>query len=181
MIWKMTRRMLTEVDLRLLWKFSFNFGWKGMGAVRRFERRIRAGEYFPAFLFLSVTNRCNLSCQGCWVTPTNPPLDMDVDTLHRIVRECNRRGSYFFGILGGEPLLYDGLFDFMREHPKSYFLLFTNGTLITDETAAEMRLLGNVSPLISVEGSTAVSDERRGGENVYDRTMEGVLQEKSSS
>jgi len=99
---------------------------------------------------------------------------MDVDTLHRLLRECNRQGSYFFGILGGEPLLYDGLFEFMQEHPKSYFLLFTNGTLITDETAAAMRELGNVSPLISIEGNPDVSDVRRGGQNVYERTMEGL-------
>lgn len=174
MFWKLTGRMLTEVDRRLLAKFMINFGWKGIGAVRRFQRRLAKGEYFPAFLFLSVTNRCNLECQGCWVSQTTPPIDMDIDTLHRVVRECNRQGSYFFGILGGEPLLYDGLFDFIREHPKSYFLLFTNGTLITDETAAVMRKLGNVSPLISIEGNPAVSDVRRGGQDVYGRTMEGL-------
>jgi len=174
MFWRLTRRMLTEVDRRLLLKFMINFGWKGIGAVRRFRRRLARGECFPAFLFISVTNRCNLTCQGCWITPTDPPADMDVDTLHRLVRDCNRQGSYFFGILGGEPLLYDGLLECLREHPKSYFLLFTNGTLITDETAAAMRELGNVSPLISVEGNPAVSDVRRGGRNVYERTMEGL-------
>jgi MoaA/NifB/PqqE/SkfB family radical SAM enzyme len=37
-----------------------------------------------------------------------------------------------------------------------------------------MRQLGNVSPLISIEGTREVSDERRGGTNVYDRTLEGL-------
>jgi len=37
-----------------------------------------------------------------------------------------------------------------------------------------MRKLGNVSPLISLEGLEDVSDERRGGDEVYRRTMEGL-------
>ena len=61
----MVRRMLTEPDKRLLWKFVYNFGYKGMRAVEKFKKRLKRGEYFPAFLFLSVTNACNLTCQGC--------------------------------------------------------------------------------------------------------------------
>ena len=169
------RRMLTEPDKRVLAKFAFNFGWKGMRAVSRFEKRIAKGEdFFPAFLFISVTDQCNLSCQGCWVTPASPRRELDIETLDSLVRQCKARGSYFFGILGGEPLLHKGLFDLFGRHPDAYFLLFTNGTLITDAIAREMRRLGNVSPLISIEGSRQVSDERRGGTNVYDRTLAGL-------
>ena len=35
-------------------------------------------------------------------------------------------------------------------------------------------LAGNISPLISIEGSTVVSDERRGGSGVLDRTLRPV-------
>jgi MoaA/NifB/PqqE/SkfB family radical SAM enzyme len=90
------------------------------------------------------------------------------------VRQCKAKGSFFYGILGGEPLLCKGLFKLFEQHPDCYFLLFTNGTLITDEIAAEMRRLGNISPLISVEGTAVVSDERRGGRDVFARTMAGI-------
>ena len=66
------------------------------------------------------------------------------------------------------------LFDLMAAHPECYFLLFSNGTLITEEVACEMRRLGNVSPLISVEGLEEVSDVRRGGSRVFERTMDGI-------
>jgi MoaA/NifB/PqqE/SkfB family radical SAM enzyme len=62
----------------------------------------------------------------------------------------------------------------MARHPECYFLLFTNGTLITDGVARRLRELGNVSPLISIEGLETVSDERRGGSEVYRRTLEGL-------
>lgn len=169
------RRMLTEPDKRALRKFVWNFGWKGMRAVQRFERRQKRGApYFPAFLFVSVTDQCNLSCQGCWVTPCSPRRELSVDDLDALVQACKRQGSFFFGILGGEPLLHKGLLDLFGRHPDAYFVLFTNGTLITDGIAAEWRRLGNVSPLISIEGSPAVSDERRGGHEVYARTLAGL-------
>jgi MoaA/NifB/PqqE/SkfB family radical SAM enzyme len=62
----------------------------------------------------------------------------------------------------------------LAEHPDCYFQVFTNGQLITEEHARRMRRLGNVTPLISVEGNEAVSDERRGRANVLTRTMQGV-------
>ncbi len=173
---RFAKRMLTEPDKRVLWKFMWNFGWKGMRAVDGFQKRLKQGRFFPAFLFLSVTDQCNLSCQGCWVTPCSPRRELSLESLDAIVQQCKQQGSFFFGILGGEPLLHKGLFELFARHPDAYFVLFTNGTLITDEIARELRRLGNVSPLISIEGSSTVSDERRGGLDVFERTMAGLEQ-----
>lgn len=174
MSWTLVKRMMTEPDKRLLWKFMYNFGYKGMRSIERFQKRLKKGEYFPAFLFLSVTNDCNLSCQGCWVSQSSPPKQIAPDTLDRVITESKAQGACFFGILGGEPLLYKGLFEVLAKHPECYFLLFTNGTLITDSVAKEMRRLGNISPLISLEGLEEVSDVRRGGNAVYDQTIAGI-------
>lgn len=59
-------------------------------------------------------------------------------------------------------------------HPDCYFQVFTNGHFITDEVARRLRELGNVTPLISVEGNEIVSDERRGRSHVFNQTMEGL-------
>lgn len=166
--------MLVETDKRLLFKFAYNFGWKGIRAVQSFERRLKKGEQFPAFMFLSVTSSCNLRCQGCWVTPVSPALELSAGDIENVIESCRRNGSYFFGIMGGEPLLYKGLFDIIGRHPDCYFLIFTNGTLLTDEVAREMRRLGNVTPLVSVEGTQDVSDIRRGGRDVYLHAMEAL-------
>jgi hypothetical protein len=55
-----------------------------------------------------------------------------------------------------------------------YFQVFTNGHFITDDVAKELRRLGNVTPLVSVEGSEIVSDQRRGRANVYSQSMSGI-------
>ena len=167
-------RMMRSTPPRLLWKFTWNLGWKGMRSVQRFSREAKRGATFPAFVFISVTDRCNLRCQGCWVRPAETPHDMAPRLLDEIIVQCKAQGSYFFGILGGEPLMHRGLLDVLAKHPECYFLLFTNGTVLDGRVAAHMRQLGNVSPLISIEGREAISDERRGGTDVYARTLAGL-------
>lgn len=166
--------MLRETDKRLLAKFAYNCGWRGMRAVRRFKKQRGNGGGFPPFLFISITNNCNLRCQGCWVTVTDPPQKIDIETLDRVISECKAEGSYFFGLLGGEPLLHGGLFDVIARNRDCYFQVFTNGTLLTGEVAREMRRLGNVTPLVSIEGRREESDRRRGGSGVYVRSLEAL-------
>ncbi len=174
MIFTLARRMLTEIEPRLLWKFAFNFGLKGALSVERFKSRLKRGVHFPPFLYISIINNCNLKCQGCWVDVQAPRKMIDKDTLNRVIRDAKKRGNSYFGILGGEPFLHPDLLDVLDAHPDCYFQIFTNGQLITDAVAKRLNRAGNATPLISVEGSSTVSDERRGRLNVLNRTMQGI-------
>ena len=60
-------RMVRSTDLRLLWKIGYNFGYKGMLSVQKFKARLKEGKTFPPFIYISITNSCNLRSQGCWV------------------------------------------------------------------------------------------------------------------
>jgi len=166
--------MLRQVRFRILCKFISNFIWKGWRAAEAFKKRRKKGDAFPAFIVFSTTNSCNLSCQGCWVTQTDPVAQLSADEMDRIICETKKKGSFFFGILGGEPFLYPAVFDVIEKHPDCYFQIFTNGTLINEENAERMQKLGNITPLISIEGDEVVSDKRRGGEDVFERSMQGV-------
>ncbi|PKQ61545.1 hypothetical protein BZG02_15250 [Labilibaculum filiforme] len=174
MIFSLGTRILKQVDARLLWKLGYNLGWKGMKAVAKHKKRLKNGELFPAFMMISITDNCNLNCQGCWVTINNQSKGMNMETLENIIVSSKNKGSYFFGLLGGEPLMYPHLMEVIERHPDCYFQMFTNGTLLTDEVAKKLRKFGNVSPLISVEGLQDVSDIRRGANNVYSRSMAGI-------
>lgn len=174
MVFRLAQRLLTEPAPRLVAKFAWTVGWHGMRSIGRFQRQAAAGTAFPPFLFFSITNNCNLSCQGCWVTPTKPPRELTPEVLDHLIDACRREGCRFFGILGGEPLLHRGLLDVIARHRDCYFQIFTNGTLLTEETVRRFRELGNVTPLISVEGLERVSDERRGGTDVFKRAMAGL-------
>src|SRR2546423_1494368 len=168
------KRMLTEPDPRLLRKFVYNFGIKGVRSVELFKKRLKHGEYFPPFLFISVISSCQLRCQGCWVDVDRPAKMISLDEMNRLVGDAKKHGNSYFGILGGEPFLHPQLLDIFAAHPDCYFQVFTNGQLITNEVARELRKIGNVTPLISVEGTQIVSDERRGRLNVLNKSLEGI-------
>ena len=70
--------------------------------------------------------------------------------------------------------MYKGLWEVLERHSDCYFQLFTNATLITDDIAERMSRLGNITPLISIEGLKEESDARRGRDNVYERTLAGL-------
>ena len=167
-------RILRTTDPRLLGKFAWNFGVKGLLSVEKFKRRIKRGEYFPPFLYLSILNSCNLRCQGCWVDVEAERTQIDLETLNRTITDAKAHGNAFFGILGGEPFMHPELLDLFAAHPDCYFQVFTNGQFITEKIAHKLRLLGNVTPLISIEGREVVSDERRGNKQVYERTLRGL-------
>ena len=174
MILQMTRRALAASEMRLLWKFAWNCGWKGIRSVQRFKQRIKRGVYFPPFLNISITSACNLRCTGCWVDVDRPAQHLDFEALNRTIVNAQRYGNSFFGILGGEPFMHPRLLDLFAAHPGCYFQVFTNGQFLTDETAARLRQLGNVTTLISIEGNELVSDQRRGREGVFGRSLRGL-------
>lgn len=171
---KMAKRVIWETDKRLLWKLAWNMGWKGMRSVQKHKRRVKRGEYFPPFLYVSIINSCNLRCQGCWVDVAVKQETLSLEAMNKLIHEAKAMGNVFFGIVGGEPFMHPELFEILESHPDCYFQIFTNGQFITDEKAKRLRKMGHVTPLISVEGSEIISDERRGRKDVLSKTMEGI-------
>ena len=144
--------------------------------MNAFEKRMAKDEpFFPAFLMVSVTETCNLACKGSWVSRGGRK-QLTLKQLDGIISEGKKHGAYFYGLLGGEPLMYKGLLDVMEKHSDCYFQLCTNGTLITDDIALRLKRMGNVTPLISIEGLEEESDLRRQRDEVFNRTLRGALE-----
>jgi MoaA/NifB/PqqE/SkfB family radical SAM enzyme len=165
---------MREVKPRVLWNFVIGAGMNNMLAFKKFKQRLKQGLRFPPIVFISVTQRCNLTCKGCWATGVEKPHDMDPALLDKIIRDCATQGVRFFGLLGGEPLLLPWLPEFMRQHPKAYFQLFTNGRFLTADLAKKLAQAGNVTPLISVEGVGASYQARRGQNDMYTSALEAL-------
>jgi len=143
-------------------------------AQARFRERFQ--ENPPGFLVVSPTGACNLRCKGCYANSSDTLVkQLDYSVFSRLLREKEELwGSWFTVISGGEPLMYrsqgHALLDVVEEHPDNFFLMFTNGTLISEEVARRMAELGNITPAISVEGYERETDERR-GHGVYGRIL----------
>jgi MoaA/NifB/PqqE/SkfB family radical SAM enzyme len=171
---RLAKRMIVETDKRLLWKLAWNMGVKGLRSVYLHQRRLKRGQFFPPYLYISIINSCNLRCQGCWVDVSAKQHKIDLAAMNRMINEAKAMGNSFFGLLGGEPFMHSELFDILAAHPDAYFQVFTNGQFIDAEAAKKLRQLGNVTPLISIEGTEIVSDTRRGRKEVYSLSMQGL-------
>ena len=135
-------------------------------AVELFKEKYGIGP--PLFITLSPTKRCNLNNIGCYASSTSTSAEtLEWSIVDRIITELhNEIGMRFFVISGGEPLMYESggksILDLARKWKDSFFLMYTNGTLITESKAKEMAELGNITPAISLEGFEEETDQRRG-------------------
>jgi MoaA/NifB/PqqE/SkfB family radical SAM enzyme len=146
-------------------------------ATEEFARR-HARQRGPGFMVISPTKTCNLRCEGCYANagPSSERLEWDV--FDRIVREAKSLwGVRFFVISGGEPFAYRSqrkdLLDFCIRHNDSFFLVYTNGTLIDAKAADRMAEAANITPAISVEGFEARTERRR-GPGVFRRVLQAM-------
>jgi MoaA/NifB/PqqE/SkfB family radical SAM enzyme len=130
----------------------------------------RTGVHTPVVLLISPTMRCNLRCEGCYAAGYSAAAEMSPELFQSIIDQANEIGIYFFTILGGEPFLRRDLLDVGAGNPGSFFQVFTNGTLLTEATVARIAEVGNMAPVISIEGDREDTDARR-GRGVYDKTL----------
>jgi len=173
MLARLGLRFLSEISPRLLWKAGWLWAGKGMLAVRAYRRRLARGELFPPFLFLALTDACNLRCHGCWIQQRGRPRELSREQVDRIIGEGRARGANFYTLLGGEPLMYPNLWDIPGRHPDCYFQVISNGMFFSDDAVNAIRRLGNVTPLVSIDGRRQENDRRR-GEGSFAQAVEGM-------
>ena len=164
--WVSSENTDKEAAKRLIKSFGGMASKKNIPIVEAFQKR--HGYDPPRFITLSPTKKCNLKCIGCYAeSSAETDVSLDWDTVDRIITQQKELwGSHFTVISGGEPLMWrsegKNILDMVEKHHDTFFLMYTNGTLITEEVAERMGRLGNITPSISVEGFEEETDWRRG-------------------
>lgn len=154
---------------------AWRSGIRNVMAIRKFKKRLKKGKVFPPFLFISITSRCNLRCRGCWVNvEATPPGELSPKDVSRIIEESKPMGSKFFGLLGGEPFCHPEMREILASNRDCFFQVFTNGKTLDASVAKWLKEIGNVTPLISIEGNADESDRRRGGTAVLDSSRSAL-------
>jgi len=140
--------------------------------------KIYEGYKQPAFMVISPSKACNLRCTGCYADADASLPHLEWDLVDKIVTDArNLWGLQFIVVSGGEPMAYrsqgKGILDLAEKHQDVFFMMYTNGTLITKEIAERMGQLGNVVPCMSLEGWEERTDARR-GKGVYQQVMNAM-------
>ncbi len=153
--------------------------WAIDGARKRAALEQR-GSHAPSHIVISPSMRCNLKCRGCYSGMYSKEGELSEAEIDRILGEAEEIGSSLVVVSGGEPyLMKDVWLRLWEKHPRMYFLTYTNGTLLDEDTVQALARLGNVSPAISIEGFREETDRRRGA-GVFDAVLGSMQRLKAA-
>jgi MoaA/NifB/PqqE/SkfB family radical SAM enzyme len=134
----------------------------------------------PPTLILSLTQQCNLNCSGCFAAAAGITCHKIPDRKRKkkpqldwrgwksIISEASDLGVFCFFLAGGEPFLFPKLLDICGEFKDRCFIIFTNGTALTENDFEQLRHLSNTVIIVSIEGGKEATNLRR-GEGVYQK------------
>jgi len=128
-------------------------------------------------LSIEVTTHCNSACRHCFVRAAlSKPSEMSVDLAKDILSEGYHLGYRRLHITGGEPLLWEGLFEtldsaFSLGYKKA--LINTNGTLLTLNDMSRFSDYDGLSISVSLQGPESFHENMR-GKGSHRRAMQGV-------
>jgi len=143
--------------------FLKTYRWQKKAAALRLDWEKR-GVHVPPFMIFSITERCNLSCKGCYAKAFNRKGtdELSPEKLKDIIEQAHQLGTSIVLIAGGEPLIRREIMDIIRSYPDIIFPVFTNGLLIDEEKIPVLERQKNFIPIFSIEGNQAETNSRRG-------------------
>ena len=162
---KFVNRVLDETNPNYAKKFLLNLGYE---AFFRGTKTIRANREkyncnIPWLILFDPTDACNMHCVGCWSGTSGHKNNMSYEDMDKIVTQGKELGTYLYFMTGGEPTVRkNDILKLAEKHNDCMFGLFSNSTLIDEELCKKIVELGNITFLLSIEGTPETNDGRRG-------------------
>ena len=169
-------RVIDETDPHYAKQFILNLGYeaflRGTKTIRK--NREKYGCNIPWLILFDPTDACNMHCIGCWSGTYGHKHNLSFEDMDKIVTEGKALGTYLYMLTGGEPLVRkDDILKLAEKHNDAMFALFDNSTLIDEELCKKVVKLGNISFMLSIEGTPDTNDARR-GDGHYEACMKAM-------
>ncbi|WP_455528920.1 radical SAM protein [Ruminococcus sp.] len=156
--------------------FMLKFAAASRTASKKRRKAEAKGDHIPPFLIASITSKCNLHCAGCYsrcnhaTTDSEPVRQLTAEEWQNVFDEAEELGISFILLAGGEPMLRRGVIEGAGKKQNILFPIFTNGTHLDERYLELFDKCRNLIPVMSIEGSRELTDERRGA-GIYDRLI----------
>ena len=126
----------------------------------------------------NVGQRCNLKCVHCYSQSKDIeyPGELNTKEAKAMLDGLAEFGAPVILFSGGEPLMREDLMELIT-YAKDKGLravISTNGTLITEEKAEELKQFGLSYVGISLDGLRETNDKFRGIEGAFDDALQGI-------
>jgi len=140
------------------------------------KRRVPAA---PTFVQILLTRECNLACDYCSAAQfdaNEKEPDLTSEEWLKVLARLKEIQVFRLDISGGEIFLRKDIFDILEAAQKIKFpklSIITNGTLIDEGTAKNLKDLNIRRISISLDGDAGAHDTVRGAGS-FNRTMKGI-------
>ncbi|WP_144796790.1 TIGR04347 family pseudo-SAM/SPASM protein [Halorubrum depositum] len=126
----------------------------------------------------NATKRCNLYCEHCYAAADKERAPNELSTAEgkALIDDLAEFGVPVLLFSGGEPLVREDLADLVAYADDAGIrpVLSTNGTLLTRESARELKAAGLKYAGVSVDGLPERNDRIRGEEGAFDAAVRGI-------
>lgn len=126
----------------------------------------------------NCTRRCNLRCRHCYSRSADRHYEAELTTAEgfALLEDLAQFGAPVVLFSGGEPLTRPDLLELAARAVKLGLraVISTNGTLIDEAKAVQLKEVGLSYVGISLDGMRPTNDLFRGVEGAYDRALQGL-------
>jgi MoaA/NifB/PqqE/SkfB family radical SAM enzyme len=124
-------------------------------------------------IIIEITKKCGKNCTHCYSKFTDRIQSMSDETLNTIVAFAKKNFKHIF-LTGGEPTLDPRVCSLAEKNPDIMFFIFTNGSTLSSSYARRFSELGNVIPLIGIDGASASTHDAFRGKGSYNEAMTAI-------
>lgn len=128
-------------------------------------------------VYLEVTDSCNLSCLYCYAeTNSKARRKLKTGDIFDLIDELANLGVLKIIFTGGEPLLHENIFEILRytKDKKIGFKLFTNGSLLNEDTVMRLKALNPQAIAISLDSNCAEVHDMISGKKCFSSVVKGI-------
>lgn len=127
----------------------------------------------------NTTKRCNLYCKHCYRDSSSEYFsgELNTDEGKKLIDEIAKSGFRILILSGGEPLMRDDIYELSSYAREKELIpvLGTNGTLITEKVAKNLKKAGIMAAGISLDYlDEEKHDNFRNFKGSFNKTLEGI-------
>ena len=162
---KVINSIIDDTDPGYAKKMLLNLGYeaffRGTKTIR--ENRQKYNCNIPWLILFDPTSACNMHCIGCWSGTYGHKSSLTYEEMDKIVTEGKALGAHLYMLTGGEPMVRkEDVLKLCAKHDDCFFAAYTNSTLIDEDLCKRVQKLGNLTFMLSIEGTPDTNDARRG-------------------
>ena len=173
---KFINRVVDETDPNVARMTMLNLGYeaffRGTKMIRKNREKYQCN--VPWLILFDPTSACNMHCAGCWSGTYGAKHNLSFEDMDKIVTQGKELGVYLYMMTGGEPLVRKkDILKLAKKHNDVQFGIYSNSTLIDEDLCREIVKLGNITFMLSIEGTPETNDARRGAGH-YEAVMKAM-------